>query len=657
MNTHRIMRCFLPSLLFIFSWLFASNLYGNDLTCDWYKEQANIYLNTAIESSYLQLGRTLSQEKNDIESELYFLHHLTRNAYNRWETDSVSFWAKQGIALANSHQQYKSLVNILSLDCLKDLFLDNFESASQKAEAMCQIGKEHDLPNGIIASYEAMGILYRQTSRPKQALDSYIDGLEYVRKTHSIPSQEMQFLAYIIEMYLTQEDTDKALLYIQSYADMIAGYEEGRYSNRSPIPVSRCKKLVHCFYTDLYIQTKDYKKAREHYFTSTQFVDVDDVYVNYYYGMNTISYHQYVTKRYDLALKGIDEMIKEEMRPEILQRKAEILVDMQEYNSAAQTFQDLIVLKDSINDYELHKQLNHMRSQLDVATLERDKKEMEADQAALHFRLVLLSFAIVVVILFFVVIWLIRMARVKNILKISANELRVAKERAEESSRLKTIFIQNMSHEIRTPLNAIVGFSSLLTEMPDQAEEFAPIIEENTNLLLHLVDDLLNISAIESKNHTSLHYDQIDVRAVCQNAYDSVSTLCKPDVPIRILGPKGSLKIISDPLRIQQVLVNLLTNAIKYTNEGRIELHYGLVDKDSIRFEIKDTGIGVPVDKQEDIFMRFVKLDDFKQGTGLGLYICKTIVDAMKGKIYMDPTYTKGASFVVTLPTSSPQTK
>ncbi len=655
MNTRRIMRSFLPCLLFLFTWLQTASLFGQEPTQEWYKEQANIHLNTPIESSYLQLGLLLSHEKKDVESELYFLHHLTRNAYNRWETDSVSYWAEQGIALATKKEDFRSLVNIMSLDCLKDLFLDNFDSASQKAERMYEIGKDHDLPNGIIASYEAMGILYRQTSRPKQALDLYVEGLEYVRKTHSIPSQEMQFLAYIIEMYLTQGDTDHALVYIQNYGDMIAGYEDGLYSDRSPIPVDRCKKLLHCFYTDLYIQTVDYKKAREHYFTSTQFPEVNDVYVNYYFGMNTISYHQYVTRRYDLALKGIREMVKEDMRPEILQRKAEILADMQDYRLASDTYQRLLILKDSINDYELHKQLNHMRSQLDVATLERDKKEMEADKASLHFRIVLLSFAIVLVILCFVVTWLVRMSRVKNVLKQSAHELRIAKDRAEESSRLKTMFIQNMSHEIRTPLNAIVGFSSLLAEMPDQADEFAPIIEENTNLLLHLVDDLLNISAIESKNHTTLHYDHIDVRAVCQSAYDSVSTLLKPGVPIKIIGPKSSLKIVSDPLRIQQVLVNLLTNAIKYTTEGQIELHYGLINKDEVRFEIRDTGIGVPLDKQDDIFLRFVKLDDFKQGTGLGLYICKTIVDAMQGKIFMDPSYTDGASFVVTLPTSDPQ--
>ena len=229
------------------------------------------------------------------------------------------------------------------------------------------------------------------------------------------------------------------------------------------------------------------------------------------------------------------------------------------------------------------------------------------------------------------------------------SELEIQKVR--EADKLKSAFLANMSHEIRTPLNAIIGFSNILAETDDkeEKEEFVKIINKNSDLLLHLITDILDFSKIESGildysfTDTSLKdifHEQYLVHAL--KMPEKVSLICDFDALPDIL-------VHTDPKRVTQVISNLISNATKFTEEGSIRLFYRIVEK-YVLVEVIDTGIGISPQHQQAIFDRFVKVNSFKQGTGLGLTICKTIIEALNGTIGVDSRPGEGARFWFTLP-------
>jgi len=214
-------------------------------------------------------------------------------------------------------------------------------------------------------------------------------------------------------------------------------------------------------------------------------------------------------------------------------------------------------------------------------------------------------------------------------------ELIQAKEKAEESDRLKSAFLANMSHEIRTPLNAIVGFSSLLAET-DEAElrhVYMSLVQENNELLLNLISDILDISKIEA-GMIDLVMGRVDVPQLCREVIATFSHK-KRDTAVELRFDENSPQIVidADKNRIMQVLSNFLTNALKFTTKGSITLSYSLEDESQVRFCVTDTGKGIPDEQKHEIFNRFVKLDSFVQGAGLGLSICQSLVNRMGGKI------------------------
>lgn len=229
------------------------------------------------------------------------------------------------------------------------------------------------------------------------------------------------------------------------------------------------------------------------------------------------------------------------------------------------------------------------------------------------------------------------------------NELDLIK--AQEADKMKNAFIANMSHEIRTPLNAIVGFSRLITETENASEqqEFLTIINNNSDLLLQLINDILDFAKIESG---TLNYNisNVDLKDICHEVYVSQSLKMTSDVALLFHGELlPSVRLQTDTQRVEQVLLNLLSNAIKCTNQGFVSLSYE-VEEEFVRVSITDTGIGIAKDKQLSVFDRFVKLDDFRQGTGLGLSICKMIIEKLGGEIGVKSELGKGSTFWFTLP-------
>ncbi|WP_244436598.1 sensor histidine kinase [Bacteroides timonensis] len=250
--------------------------------------------------------------------------------------------------------------------------------------------------------------------------------------------------------------------------------------------------------------------------------------------------------------------------------------------------------------------------------------------------------------------------KLKDELQESESALRDAKDRAEESSRLKSAFLANMSHEIRTPLNAIVGFSDVLASggsSEDEQQGYVDIIKTNSDLLLRLINDILDVSRLEA-DRVTFTFEECDVVPLCQRVLASVSQARKSENEFIFECDCESMDMRTDTQRLQQVIINLLSNADKFTRNGKITLGLKVDEKQSeVLFSVSDTGTGIPLEKQKLVFERFEKLNEYVQGTGLGLSICKLTVEKWGGEIWVDPGYTDGARFVFTHPLDIEQPK
>lgn len=271
-------------------------------------------------------------------------------------------------------------------------------------------------------------------------------------------------------------------------------------------------------------------------------------------------------------------------------------------------------------------------------------------------RLVLfLAIAILVAIITFLIVHMIVLNRHNRKLREANRKVRLADE-------AKTRFIQNMSHEVRTPLNAIVGFSQLLSLpdgslTPEEKDEFSAHIVNNTKMLTMLLDDILNASAMDRGNY-NLTFETSEKDFIAQQAISSSEHRLQPGVSLSYVPEENEpFKFITDPRRVQQILINLITNACKHTSEGSIVVASSLKETPGfLTYSVTDTGTGVPPEDAEKIFERFTKLNEHVQGTGLGLSICRDIAQRLGGKVFLDTTHTsKGSRFVLTIPIKQDQ--
>ena len=235
-------------------------------------------------------------------------------------------------------------------------------------------------------------------------------------------------------------------------------------------------------------------------------------------------------------------------------------------------------------------------------------------------------------------------------LKETEAKLIKAKDKAEESDRLKSAFLANMSHEIRTPLNAIVGFSNLLAYAQEESEraQYIGIVEENNELLLQLISDILDLSKIEAGTFEFV-YDQVDVRQLCEDVVTSLRVKVPFGVDLYIAPNLPDCWVYSDKNRLRQVISNFVNNAFKFTHLWKVSVGYVLRNNE-VEISVTDTGVGIEAEKQKQVFDRFVKLNSFAHGTGLGLSICKCIVEQIGGRIGVDSELGKGSRFWFTHP-------
>ena len=253
---------------------------------------------------------------------------------------------------------------------------------------------------------------------------------------------------------------------------------------------------------------------------------------------------------------------------------------------------------------------------------------------------------------FFLLILIVAIVYYISILRKAYSRLHEAMEKAEQANQLKSAFLANMSHEIRTPLNAIVGFSNMLPHVENREEmsEYADLIETNTDLLLQLINDILDLSKIEAGTF-DFYPALIDVNQTLEEIEQSMQLrLRHNNVTFTFAERLSQCTLYTDKNRLIQLLANFAVNAIKFTEVGTIRMGYRLLDPETIYFYVSDTGCGMSSEQCIHVFERFVKYNSFVQGTGLGLSICHTIVDRLGGKIGVESEENKGSTFWFTLP-------
>ena len=365
---------------------------------------------------------------------------------------------------------------------------------------------------------------------------------------------------------------------------------------------------------------------------------------------------------YNKALSVLDERETELRKKNNLttlmalrKTKADILWDMNRKEEAAGLYRDFLLEQkkekernEEITTSEFATMLNLQQLNAEKVRLEKisQKKQLQNTRTILFSVLGLLC--IVVIFLWQQRKLNAKLHRAKNKLDEQNRTLIKAEEVAEQSNWLKTMFIQNMSHEIRTPLNSIVGFSGVLVDMLDEKEDigqYVALIESNSKLLLKLVGDILDISILDSE--VEIKHNAVDVNACCQTSIDAAGASFDPGVRLIFEPACDELIINSNYSYIVQVLDNLLGNASKFTHEGSVTLAYEVKkEENQLIFTVTDTGIGIPVEEQERVFERFVKLDNFSQGAGLGLSICRIVAERLGGYLRIDKGYTQGTRVI-----------
>lgn len=394
---------------------------------------------------------------------------------------------------------------------------------------------------------------------------------------------------------------------------------------------------------------------------------VDSVQAVYAAAANLARYYYDANKSDSVVYwaKYIDKLLESWNTPDCLQLKADILSEEGDTKNAIQAYKEVILETSKINNEAFTRQINQLRTLYDLNDKKMHEKELEISQMNVNIKehQLILSMSISVIlllILYILYLFFRRTRRLKDALLKerealleSEKNLRIAKDKAEEANQAKTTFIANISHEVRTPLNAIVGFASLLSDpscTEEEKNEFSSIISNNTELLLNLVNDVLCLSQMETGN-LNFSIRSVNLVDCCLHSIETIRHRVAEGVSLTFTPEVPSLQLNTDPLRLQQLLVNLLINAAKFTEKGEINLSFRLdQERNRVDMIVTDTGCGIPADKVALIFNRFEKIDEYKQGTGLGLPISQAIAESLGGTIRVDSTYVQGARFIFTHP-------
>lgn len=406
------------------------------------------------------------------------------------------------------------------------------------------------------------------------------------------------------------------------------------------------------YWADYYVKTKNFPKAKIELEKLEKINDPDyrpmyfEEITEYYFESGD---YRKAKEYYEKMIRYLDNVGFKYNSLDRMKLGAHVYEALGDYKSATNYYKKYTIISDSLVNLSHKFNLGQFAVQLKLAQSQNERLEYKTQADKYKMQVVIVIFCAVLSFVIILILILVDLRKVNRRLKKSNKELKQAYLHVDKLNSMKNNFIENMTHEIRTPLNGIVGFSELIGSTDDKYKNYADIIKSNSYQLIRIVDNVLEISDIESSVFSR---ELINVNACCEMAINIVYSRLKNGVKFEYIPSNKDLEILSDPTRFREVIVNILDNAIKFTNAGFITLSYIVVDR-HLHICVKDSGPGIPAEKAEYVFERFTKLDNFILGSGLGLSICRMITDKFGGTINVDTSYKKGCKMDLVIPIES----
>lgn len=557
-------------------------------------------------------------------------------------TDNLIEWENEIVTTYQQRQDYKQMFLMKLMVIYAHSSKGQITEALKKSNAMLAQAQQMKYDIGIALSYFALGDTYLNASMVPEAIEEYQKTINILYQTPDSEKLQERVFIQLVPALIKLKRMDEAWTYLEQ---MNLVYESTKLS---PF-------LLYAFQAYYYIYTEDISKAHQ-YLTQAEIVnkknpsDLHSVILKYIqaeYAHKTGNYELAIQLYTDLE-RNVNDINMYNDYLVIKKSIAKIYTELGHHKEACEVYQSINASSDSISGHTYTAQINLLRTVYQV-----DRLGM-ANQKQWNR---ILSYLIIggILILTTFMLFVILIKRENKRLVTSKLKLNEAKKSAENSIRTKSLFLSNMSHEIRTPLNALSGFSSILIDSnidKDMRQQCNDIIQQNSDLLLKLIDDVVDLSSLEI-GKMQFRLGTHDAVSLCRNVIDTVEKIKQTAAAVTFQTPLEKLELNTDEARLQQLLINLLINATKFTSEGTINLSLE-TQGDLALFTVTDTGCGIALEKQSKIFNRFEKLNENAQGSGLGLSICQLIVEHFGGKIWIDTEYKDGCRFVFTHPIHTP---
>ena len=601
-----------------------------------------IWFGSTIIASATDKADSWTKEKESIVHEVISTFHnsLGFDYLTREECDSLN--ADGLLSQLDESQRYYTYFELERILIKSSLFRGEIRMAIAQSDQMYSKARALAYPFGNALALNAMGEVYSYTGRLREAGAAYEESLRLLDGMDGEDVHIRMLLVELIDYNLRIRNVNGASRYLAR----LNLYPEDRLSPLElamrHISNASCqlfkgdlKVASHCLVQIGQLETQLIPEIRQY------LLIIDARY------LVATGEHEAALTAYNDFLQTEYARINHNIYKEALLEKADLLVKMGNKEEAYGQYGKVFSYIKTSFEKNYPKEIDRLctRFQADQLAYQNERDRI----VSMRFYLAGIIVSVLFLIFLLVLGW-------KKIFRLKRSQMRqeAMKEKAVQAIQRKNMFLSNMSHEVRTPLNAIVGFSAVLTDEDESFDdesrrEFSEIIKVNSFQLLKLINDILDFSDFENDNIT-FNIRTHDAVKLCNEVVETVMASRKLEVEMRFDTDLSVLMLDTDDARLRQVLINLLVNATKFTEQGSIVLELKMADAGTALFSVTDTGCGIPPEKQHLIFERFEKLNDFVQGSGLGLSICQLIVKYMNGKLWVDSGYTRGARFCFTHP-------
>lgn len=601
-----------------------------------------IWFGSTIIASTTDKADSWTKEKESIVHEVISTFHnsLGFDYLTREECDSLN--ADGLLSQLDESQRYYTYFELERILIKSSLFRGEIRMAIAQSDQMYSKARALAYPFGNALALNAMGEVYSYTGRLREAGTAYEESLRLLDGMDGEDVHIRMLLVELIDYNLRIRNVNGASRYLAR----LNLYPEDRLS-----PLELAMRHISNASCQLF---KGDLKAASHHLAQIGQLEAQLIPEIQQYLLIIDARYLVATGEHEAALTAYNDFLQTEyarinhnIYKEALLEKADLLVKMGNKEEAYGQYGKVFSYIKTSFEKNYPKEIDRLctRFQADQLAYQNERDRI----VSMRFYLAGIIVSVLFLIFLLVLGW-------KKIFRLKHSQMRqeAMKEKAVQAIQRKNMFLSNMSHEVRTPLNAIVGFSAVLTDEDESFDdesrrEFSEIIKVNSFQLLKLINDILDFSDFENDNIT-FNIRTHDAVKLCNEVVETVMASRKLEVEMRFDTDLSVLMLDTDDARLRQVLINLLVNAAKFTEQGSIVLELKMADADTALFSVTDTGCGIPPEKLHLIFERFEKLNDFVQGSGLGLSICQLIVKYMNGKLWVDSGYTRGARFCFTHP-------